>query len=412
MNKKITSALLSAIAVFSIFSTAYADQVQTNAGTSAAAVDEAGIYSTETAAQDIAQQLKAKSAVLMDADSGQVLMTLHEDTAVYPASVTKIMSLLLICEALDSGQLKLGDTVTVSSTAASRGGSQIWLEEGEKMTVEELLKATAIYSANDACTALGEHIAGSDEAFVAMMNEKAVSLGMKNTTFENCTGLDDTTDSHLTTAYDVALMSRALLQHPIITDYTTIWMDTVRNGETEIVNTNKLIRFYNGATGLKTGTTEKAGCCVSASASRNGLHLIAVVMGADNSSDRFEAAKTMLNWGFANYESYQPLADTSLFSEVSVLKGEQRSVHPVCAKEAEKILIKKGASASVVQRVVMEESVEAPVQAGQQLGTVEFYEGDTLLTQIPLVAAEPIDKLRFFNAFLFMLQSFGAEKTA
>ncbi len=412
MRKTIFSLILIICLLITLLPTASADQsaIKTGASAQNEVIDEDLIYATETAAEEITKQIKAKSAVLMDADSGTVLMALNENQAVYPASVTKVMSLLLVCEALDSGKIKLSDSVSVSETAASRGGSQIWLEPGETMTVEELLKATAVYSANDACTALGEHIAGSDEAFVSMMNDKAVSLGMKNTYFENCTGLDDTATNHLTTALDVAVMSRALLQHPIITDYTTIWMDTLRNGETEIVNTNKLIRFYNGATGLKTGTTDKAGCCVSASANRNGLHLIAVVMGADNSSDRFEAAKTMLNWGFSNYESYKPVIDSSLFSTVQVIKGAQRALLPVCASEPEKVLLKKGSSASVTQKVELVESVDAPVQAGQKLGMVQFYSNDTLLSEIPLVAQEDIDKMSFLNAFVLLLQSFNANE--
>ena len=243
-------------------------------------------------------EIKAKAAVLMDASTGKVLMKYNENEKLYPASVTKIMPLLLVCEAIDDGRISLGDVVTVSGSASSKGGSQIWLKEGEQMTVDELLKATAVYSANDACTALGEYIAGSDEAFVNLLNERASQLGMTSTHFENCTGLDDTTENHLTTALDVAVMSRELLKHDLITNYTTIWMDSLRNGQTELVNTNKLVRFYEGTTGLKTGTTSKAGCCVSASAMRDGTHLIAVVMGSENSSDRFETAKAMLNWGF------------------------------------------------------------------------------------------------------------------
>ena len=374
------------------------------------AVDESLIYSQEAEALEFTQQIKAKSAVLMDADSGKVLLALNENEAVYPASVTKIMSLLLICEAIDSGKITLGDSVTISETAASRGGSQIWLEPGESMTVNDLLKATAVYSANDACTALGEHVAGSDEAFVQMMNDKANALGMTNTTFENCTGLDDTTTNHLTTAYDVALMSKALLQYPFITDYTTIWMDTLRNGETEIVNTNKLIRFYNGATGLKTGTTEKAGCCVSASATRNDLNLIAVVMGSENSADRFESAKAMLNWGFANYESYTPTLDTALITEVTVLHGKERSVLPVCATELQSILLKKGTSASVTQQVELISEVEAPVEQGQHLGTLTIFAADEVIAQIDLVAGEEVEKLGFFSSLWLLLRSLGKEK--
>lgn len=410
--KKLTALLLTLCILFGGVIPVFADQtsVADMTETEELAVDENLIYSQEAEAVAFTQEIKAKSAVLMDADSGKVLLALNENEAVYPASVTKIMSLLLVCEAIDSGKIALGDSVTVSETAASRGGSQIWLEPGEAMTVNDLLKATAVYSANDACTALGEHVAGSDEAFVQMMNEKASELGMTNTTFENCTGLDDTTTNHLTTAYDVALMSQALLQYPFITDYTTIWMDTLRNGETEIVNTNKLIRFYNGATGLKTGTTEKAGCCVSASATRNGLNLIAVVMGSDNSSDRFESAKSMLNWGFANYENYTPVLDDSLITEVAVLHGKERSIRPVFAEDIKGVLLKKGTSDSVTQKVELVSEIEAPVEKGQQLGTLTVFAADEVIAQIPLVAEEEVEKLGFFSSLWLYFRSLGKEK--
>ncbi|MBR2413163.1 MAG: D-alanyl-D-alanine carboxypeptidase [Clostridia bacterium] len=412
MKKKFTALLLTLCILFGCIVPVFADQtsVADMTETEELAVDENMIYSQEAQAVEFTQQIKAKSAVLMDADSGKVLLALNENEAVYPASVTKIMSLLLICEAIDSGKIALGDSVTVSETAASRGGSQIWLEPGETMTVNDLLKATAVYSANDACTALGEHIAGSDEAFVQQMNEKAAQLGMTNTTFENCTGLDDTASNHLTTAYDVALMSQALLQYPFITDYTTIWMDTLRNGETEIVNTNKLIRFYNGATGLKTGTTEKAGCCVSASATRNGLNLIAVVMGSENSSDRFESAKSMLNWGFANYENYTPVLDDSLITEVAVLHGKERSIRPVFAEDIKGVLLKKGTSETVTQKVELVSEIEAPVEKGQQLGTLTVFAAEEVIAEIPLVADKEVEKLGFFSSLWLLLCSLGKEK--
>ena len=258
-------------------------------------------------------QVKAKAAVLMDASTGEVLYSFNENERLYPASVTKIMPLLLFMEALDSGKIALTDTVTASPTAASKGGSQIWLKEGEQMTVDELLRATAIASANDACTALGEHIAGSETGFVKMMNDRAKALGMMDTNFVNYSGLDDDTTEHLTTAYDIALMSKELLSHERIKTYTTVWMDSLRNGETQLVNTNKLVRFYSGTTGLKTGTTTKAGYCLSASAERDGLHLIAVVMGADNSSERFEGAKAMRNAGVLE----KPKVDAAMALHIS-----------------------------------------------------------------------------------------------
>ena len=343
-------------------------------------------------------EIKAKSAVLMDASTGQVLMAHNENDKVYPASVTKIMPLLLICEAIDSGKISLSDTVTVSGTAASKGGSQIWLKEGEQMTVDELLKATAVYSANDACTALGEYLAGSDEAFVKMLNERAKELGMDNTHFENCTGLDDTTENHLTTAMDVAIMSRELLKHEIIMNYTTIWMDSLRGGQTELVNTNKLIRFYEGATGLKTGTTSKAGCCVSASALREGTHLIAVVMGSGNSSDRFETAKAMLNWGFANYSTVTPAIDPSLIPDVGVIGGVADSITPELP-EINPVLIEKGRDADIAQTVDLAVDVAAPVEKGQVLGTVTFRLGDNIIGKYNITAPEKVDELTFAIVF-------------
>lgn len=343
-------------------------------------------------------EIKAKSAVLMDASTGQVLMAHNENERVYPASVTKIMPLLLICEAIDSGKISLSDTVTVSGTAASKGGSQIWLKEGEQMTVDELLKATAVYSANDACTALGEYLAGSDEAFVKMLNERAKELGMDNTHFENCTGLDDTTENHLTTAMDVAIMSRELLKHEIIMNYTTIWMDSLRGGQTELVNTNKLIRFYEGATGLKTGTTSKAGCCVSASALREGTHLIAVVMGSGNSSDRFETAKAMLNWGFANYSTVTPAIDPSLIPDVGVIGGVVDSITPELP-EINPVLIEKGRDADITQTVDLAVDVAAPVEKGQVLGTVTFRLGDNIIGKYNITAPEKVDELTFAIVF-------------
>ncbi len=351
-------------------------------------------------------EIKAKSAVLMDVATGKVLMKYNENDKVYPASVTKIMPLLLITEAIDDGRIALSDVVTVSASAASKGGSQIWLKEGEQMTVDDLLKATAVYSANDACTALGEYLAGSDEAFVKMLNERAAELGMKNTHFENCTGLDDTTENHLTTALDVATMSRELLKHDLITNYTTIWMDSLREGQTELVNTNKLVRFYEGTTGLKTGTTSKAGCCVSASALRDGTHLIAVVMGSDNSSDRFETAKAMLNWGFANYTTVTPETDTSLIPDVGVINGVVESLKPKIPTP-DSFLVEKGREAEITQTIDIAVDVAAPVEEGQILGTVTFRLGDEVLGEYNITAPDKIDALTFKIVFMRIIASFA-----
>lgn len=352
-------------------------------------------------------EIKAKAAVLMDASTGKVLMKHNENERLYPASVTKIMPLLLVCEAIDGGRISLSDVVTVAGSAASKGGSQIWLKEGEQMTVDELLKATAVYSANDACTALGEYIAGSDEAFVKMLNDRASELGMTNTHFENCTGLDDTTENHLTTAMDVAIMSRELLKHELIMNYTTIWMDSLRNGQTELVNTNKLVRFYEGTTGLKTGTTSKAGCCVSASAMRDGTHLIAVVMGSENSTDRFETAKAMLNWGFANYSTVTPAIDASLIPDVGVLNGVIESIKPKIP-QAQPVLIEKGREGDITQTIDLAVDVAAPVEQGQVLGTVTFRLGDEVLDEYNLTAPDSVKALTFSIIFTRILKAIAS----
>lgn len=348
--------------------------------------------------------VKAKSAVLMDQTTGRVLMKMNENEKIYPASVTKIMSMLLVAEAIDSNTIRLTDEVTASTNASKKGGSQIWLKEGETMTVDELLKATAVYSANDACTALGEYIAGSDEGFVMMMNERAGELGMKNTHFDNCTGLDDTSQTHLTTAYDIALMSRELMKHQFIQQYTKIWMDSLRGGKTELVNTNKLIRFYEGATGLKTGTTSKAGCCISATATRNGTSLIAVVMGADNSKDRFEGAKAMLNWGFANYETVTPQIDKSLITDVNIIMGEERTLTPQISGGS-KFLIPKGKAKNLTQEIDLAAAVEAPVESNQTLGTVTVKLDGQKLGEYKLTAPHYVERLSFKTVFARLICS-------
>lgn len=354
----------------------------------------------------VTDSLTAKSAILMEISSGQVLLSKNPDEKLPPASITKIMTLLLVMEAIDNGKITLEDTVTASRNASSKGGSQIWLKEGEQMTVHELLKATAVASANDASTALGEYVAGDEATFVAMMNERAAELGMTSTNFENCSGLDDTTENHYTTARDIAIMSCELMKHERIKEYTTIWMDSLRNGETELVNTNRLVRFYEGTTGLKTGTTSKAGYCISATAQRNGMELVAVVLGSDNSTDRFEDAKALLNWGFSNYEIYTPQVDLSLITDVSVLYGEQGSISPVTS-EISPILIKKGTQSNISQRVDMCIDVEAPVEKGQTLGTVYFEcDGETLAT-CPIISKNKVERRSVFFVFSMMWSTFA-----
>ena len=361
-------------------------------------------FSVYSADDEKSVDVKAKSFVLMDVSSGKVLLKKNEHERLYPASVTKIMTLLLVIERIDSGKLSLDEKITASSTAAGKGGSQIWLKEGETMTVDELLRAAAIGSANDACTALAEHIAGSEEGFVKLMNAKADELGMKDTNFENCTGLDDDTKNHLTSAYDIALMSRELLKHERIQNYSTVWMDSLRSGATELVNTNKLVRFYKGTTGLKTGTTSKAGHCVSASAMRKNLHLIAVVLGAENSTDRFEGAKALLNYGFANYETVTPEYDSNLITDVAVEKGIAQSVTP----QVESILpltLETGTATKIQPKINLALNVEAPVEKGQILGTLEFEIDGEKIASYNIISPVEVRKINYGDMLLRLLRS-------
>ena len=349
--------------------------------------------------------VSAPSAILMEEATGEVLYEKNAHERLAPASVTKIMTLLLVMEALESGRIGWDDTVTASAAAAAKGGSQIYLEENEQLPLEEMLKSVVISSANDCATALAEHIAGSESAFVQMMNERAAELGMTDTHFVNCTGLDDEPDAaeHLTTAYDIALMSRELLKHEEIKKYTTIWMDTVRNGEFGLSNTNKLVRFYDGTTGLKTGYTSAAGHCLSASAKRGGMELIAVVLHCDSSPHRFESAKALLNYGFANYALITPQPDEAI-GAVPVRLGTQESVTPVLQTDAP-VLVDKALAASAKSTVQLAEQVTAPVEQGQTLGMLTVKAGDQTLAEIPLVAPEAIPALTWWDVFLQMLKT-------
>lgn len=359
----------------------------------------------EKEAEKAPLDVKAKSYVLMDASSGKLLLGKSEHERLYPASVTKIMTLLLVIENIDSGKLSLDEKITASSAAAGKGGSQIWLKEGETMTTDELLRASAIGSANDACTALAERIAGSEEGFVKLMNEKAKELGMKDTNFVNCTGLDDDTTEHLTSAYDIALMSKELLSHERIQNYTTVWMDQLRSGATELVNTNKLVRFYKGTTGLKTGTTSKAGHCISASAMRNELHLIAVVLGAENSTDRFEGAKKLLNWGFANYETVTPTFDENLLTDVSVIKGVENAVKPVIEKSISPLTLEVRTGSKIETKIELALNVEAPVEKGQVLGKLDFCLDGNVLASYNLVSPGEVKKMTLFDMMRRLMSS-------
>ena len=356
------------------------------------------------AAEGPAVELHAPSAILMDAATGTVLFEKNADERREPASVTKVMTLLLVMEALDAGQIGWDDMVTASAAAAGKGGSQIYLEEGEQLSMDEMLKSVVVSSANDCATALAEHVAGSETAFVGRMNDRAAELGMNNTHFVNCTGLDDQPEAkeHLTTARDVAIMSRQLLQHDAIRRYTTIWMDTVRNGAFGLSNTNKLVRFYEGTTGLKTGFTSTAGHCLSAPAKRDGIELIAVILGADSSSHRFEDAKALLNWGFANY-ALVDAAEGIVPTPIPVNLGTLDTVTPIL-KNAGPLLLEKGRASSVTREMELVEDVEAPVETGQVLGPLRVRAGDEILAEVPLIAAEAVPRLTFWKLWLRVLQ--------
>lgn len=377
------------------------------AGAEAPTADTAN-HSGEAATEAAAEapvELRAPSAILIDAATGTVLFEKNADDRREPASVTKVMTLLLVMEALDAGQIGWNDEVTASSAAAGKGGSQIYLEEGERLSMDEMLKSVVVSSANDCATALAEHVAGSETAFVANMNARAAELGMTNTHFVNCTGLDDGPDAneHLTTARDIAIMSRELLRHDAIRRYTTIWMDTVRNGAFGLSNTNKLVRFYEGTTGLKTGYTSRAGHCLSASAKRNGIELIAVILGADSSTHRFEDAKALLNWGFANYALVDPMEGFTP-TPIPVILGTQETVTPLPAG-CGPILLEKAKAASVTREIELAENCEAPVEQGQVLGTLRVLAGKEVLAELPLTASEAVPRLSFGQIWLRILMA-------
>ena len=362
-------------------------------------------------AQAAEPEVAGKSALLMDMATGTVLFEQNAHEKLAPASVTKVMTLLLIMEAIDSGRIGWNDTVTASEAAAAKGGSQIYLKVGETMSVTDMVKSIAVSSANDCACAMAEFIAGSEAAFVEMMNTRAAQLGMNDTHFVNCTGLDDGADAaqHLTSAYDIAIMSRELmLRHPDIQKFTTIWMDTVRNGTFGLANTNKLVRFYPGATGLKTGFTSAAGYCLSATAQRDGLSLVAVVMGAKTSQDRFNACKQLLDYGFANYALISPQIPEN--ATVPVKLGTAATVHAVAGSDTN-LLIDKSQKHMVTTQITLEPEVCAPVSKGQRLGTLTVKIGDQVLAQVPMVAAEGVERLTWGDLFLRVLQRLCMTKT-
>ena len=345
--------------------------------------------------------LSCASAVLMEKETGTLLYEQNTHEKLEPASVTKIMTLLLVMEAVDSGQIALDDTVAVSAYAAGMGGSQVYLKEGEQMTVSELIKCVTVVSGNDCAVALAEHLSGSEAAFVARMNQRAQELGMTDTNFVNCTGLP--APGHVTSAYDIALMSRELiLHHPSIRDYTTIWMDSIRDGTFGLTNTNRLVRFYQGATGLKTGSTDSALYCMSATAERDGMELIAVVMKAPTSAQRFEDAKVLLDYGFASYALVSVYPESPL-APVDVLLGTVSQVQPQLQREC-RLLVRKGEAGQVTTRLTLPQDLEAPVEQGQILGRMEVYVGEELRDSVPITAAQPVDRLTVPGIFSRLLR--------
>ena len=344
----------------------------------------------------------ARACILMDADTGHVLYEKNADEPLPPASVTKVMTMLLVFEAIDNGTLKLTDMITASANAASMGGSQIYLKEGEVMSVDDLLKSLIVSSANDAAVALAEAIAGSETAFVAKMNERAKELGMMNTHFENTNGLDDDTDTHLISARDIAIMSREVMKHELVLQYSTLWMDTIRGGEFGLTNTNRLVRFYQGATGLKTGSTSKAKFCISATAKRNGLSLIAVVMGAPTRDERNALAASLLDFGFANYAHYED--KEQIRNDVRVQGGVQN--HVSLLQEPFPATVEKGEESKIEKRIDIPEVVDAPIANGQKLGTVTYLIGGKEIGCADILSAESVQKIDFKTLFPRLLSWF------
>ncbi len=347
-------------------------------------------------------EISAPSAVLIEAESKKVLSdkNAHERRAC--ASVTKVMTLLLVMEALDSGKLSLSDTLTASAHAASMGGSDIWLEEGEKMSVGDLIKATAVASANDAAVVLAEALSGSEKTFVAEMNKKARQLGMTHTTFKNCNGLDE--KDHLTCAYDVALMSAELIKHKKIFDYTSIWIDELRGGKTQIVNTNKLLKSYNGITGLKTGTTDDAGCCMSASAERDGLSLIAVVLGCDNGTKRFADSADLLDYGFSEYTVKKLSLPKNAEKPVKIKGGMKDTLYLRCEKPGT-MIVRRAAGEKLLTECKIKKDIIAPVKAGDTVGEVNYYSGKELLKRCKITSKNTVEKMTFKSVISSIFKS-------
>lgn len=344
--------------------------------------------------------IESESAILIEQTTGKILYEKNSHTQLRPASVTKVMTILLIMEALDNGSLSLSDRISCSENARSMGGSQIWLNETEQLTVDEMLKAICVVSANDCTVAMAEHLAGSEELFVKQMNDKAITLGMNDTVFKNCHGIDE--DGHVTSSYDIALMSKELLQnHPSITNYTTIWMDSLRDGKSELVNTNKLIRTYEGATGLKTGSTSLALYNLSASSTRDNLSLIAVILRAPTTKIRFSEAKLLLDYGYNTYKFEKVSNKGDMLQSVDVQKGSQSSVNLVFENDSG-VLIKKSDSSKVTQELILNENITAPISKEQHLGVMNYYIDSELVSTVNLVAEKDISKISVTNMFSYI----------
>ena len=345
------------------------------------------------------EEVKAPSAVLMEAETGKVLYEKNPHEKRPCASITKVMTLTLIMESVDSGKIKLTDLVSASEHAASMGGSDIWLKPGENMTVDDMLKATVIASANDAAVALAEYVSGSEEEFIQQMNEKAKTLGMKDTVFKNCNGLDE--DGHITSAYDVALMSRELMKHKKIFDYTTTWIENIRGGKTQLVNTNKLIKSYKGITGLKTGTTGKAGSCISATGERDNVRLISVILGASDTKDRFSSASKLLDYGFANWAIVKPELPKDSLKSVKVINGMTDSVGTEVTLDSS-VLVPKGKVKEIKHEISFNENVNAPVKKGQKLGKIIYKLDNEVIKQYDICAKNDVPEITFNSAFKFL----------
>lgn len=358
--------------------------------------------SVNTKAKDI-NSLTSPSAILLDGYTGKVLFEKEADLKLPPASVTKIMTMLLVMEAIDRGEISFDDIVTVSENAAKKEGSHIFLAPNEQMSVYDLMKGVAVASGNDASIALAEHLSGSHEKFVEKMNLRAKELGMTNTHFVNCNGLD--VDGHLTTARDIGIMTVQLLKHPKIFEFTTIWTDTLRNGTFGLANTNKLIRFYEGANGMKTGSTSKAGCCISATALRDGMQLVAVIMGAPNSNERFSEAKTLLNYGFGGFENIFLGKTDEVYKYIGVNKGVKETV-PVKLENNFSTVLAKGKGKEVVLKENIPDIIESPVKEGQKIGDITYYLGSEKIGSVDLVATEDVEKIGFLYAFEKLLNDF------